>query len=145
MEQDIIVEGFLQSISMHGLVNHRLIADGDISVHKKLIDAMPYGTTRQVEIVDNTKLGSYELRSALKDRIMRLRTAGISAVQYRKKQSEDKYHLLIEELRNDILTSSFHIRGDHSKCSERQYFCDGLPKPGEVNLVNEMEKAGLLK
>ncbi|KAJ8890562.1 hypothetical protein PR048_010071 [Dryococelus australis] len=134
MEQDVIVEGFFQSISMHGLVYRRLIADGDSSVHRTLIDAMPYGTTRQVEkgecrnhicrnyvgkvrgLCSNTKLGSYELRLALKD-----------------------------QLRKDILNSPFHVLGDHSKCSERQYCCDGLPKPGEVNLVNEMEKAELLK
>ncbi|KAJ8888196.1 hypothetical protein PR048_007683 [Dryococelus australis] len=133
MEQDVIVEGMLQSIGMQGLVYRLLIADGDSSVHRKLTGAMPYGTTRQVEKVEcrnhtcrnyvskvlglcnNTKLGSYELRSALKDRIMRLRTAAMSTMKYRKKQSEDKYYLSIEEL---ILKSPFHVLGGHSKCSE---------------------------
>ncbi|KAJ8879604.1 hypothetical protein PR048_020212 [Dryococelus australis] len=114
MEQDVIIEGFLQSIDMHGLVYRRLIADGDSSVHRKLIDDMPYGTTRQVEkfecqnhigqnyiskvrnLCSNTKLGSYELLSAPKDRIMIRRTTSISAIKYSKKQSEDKYYLSIE-------------------------------------------------
>ncbi|KAJ8872889.1 hypothetical protein PR048_026505 [Dryococelus australis] len=150
MEQDVIVEGFLQSIGMRGLVYRSLIADGDSSVHIKLIDAMPYGTTRQVEKVEsqnhicrnyisnvrdlysNTKLGSDELRSYLKARIMRLRTDVISAIKYRKKQSEDKYYLSIKELRKDILNSPFYVLGGHSKCSERHYFCDGLPKPEKL-------------
>ncbi|KAJ8883559.1 hypothetical protein PR048_015403 [Dryococelus australis] len=111
MEQDVIVEGFCRALA-----------------------CMAYGTT-QVEKVDNAKLGNYEMRSALKDRIMRLRTAIMSAIKYRKKQSEDKYYVSIEELRKDILKSPFHIL----------VLCDGLPKPKEVNLVNEMEKAGLIK
>ncbi|KAJ8877089.1 hypothetical protein PR048_021541 [Dryococelus australis] len=102
MEQDVIIEGFLQNIGMHGLVY------------------CPQMATAQHQT------GSYELHSALKDRIMRLSTAVIS---------EDKYYLSSEELRKDILNSPFHVFGDHSKCSERQYFCDGLPKPREVNLV----------
>ncbi|KAJ8893707.1 hypothetical protein PR048_006307 [Dryococelus australis] len=140
MEQDVIVEGLLQSIGMRGLVYRRLIADGDSSVHRKLIDAMPYGTTRQVEKVEcgnyicrnyvskvrdlcsNTKLGRNELRSALKDRIMRRRTTVISAIKYRKRQSGDKYYLSIEEIRKCILNSPFHVLGDHSEFSERQYF-----------------------
>ncbi|KAJ8878532.1 hypothetical protein PR048_019110 [Dryococelus australis] len=111
---------------MHGLVYRRLIADGDSSVHRKLIDAMPYVTTRQVENVEcqnhicrnyvskvrelcsNPKLGSYELHSALKD----IHSTSSVTIQSALKDST---------------------------------FVMGLPKPGEVNLANEMEKAGLLK
>ncbi|KAJ8867566.1 hypothetical protein PR048_031368 [Dryococelus australis] len=130
----------LQSIGMHGLVYRRLIADGDSSVHRTLIDTTPYGTTRQVEKVkcrnhicrndvskvrdlcSNTKRGSYELRSALKDQQLRVKANTTCR-----------------------LKSPFHVLGDHSECSEIEYFCYGLPKPGEVNLVNEMENAELIK
>lgn len=44
MESDIIVEGFNRSIEMHGLKFHKLIGDGDSSVHQKLLEARPYGT-----------------------------------------------------------------------------------------------------
>lgn len=42
MESDAIVEGFKRSIEMHGLIYSVLIADGDSSVHKKIIDSNPY-------------------------------------------------------------------------------------------------------
>lgn len=44
MESDIIVEGFKRSIEMHGLKYHKLIGDGDSSVHQKVLEARPYGT-----------------------------------------------------------------------------------------------------
>lgn len=43
MESVIIVEGFRQSISMHNLIYHKLISDGDSSVLKKITLAKPYG------------------------------------------------------------------------------------------------------
>lgn len=43
MEADIIVEGFKKSMEMHGLKYHRLVGDGDSSVHRKLLEARPYG------------------------------------------------------------------------------------------------------
>jgi len=42
MESDIILEGFRQSMAMHGLIYHKLIGDGDSSVLKKIILANPY-------------------------------------------------------------------------------------------------------
>ncbi|KAJ8876256.1 hypothetical protein PR048_024166 [Dryococelus australis] len=42
----------LQIVGMHGLVYRRLIADGDSSVERKLIDDMPNGITRQVEQIE---------------------------------------------------------------------------------------------
>ncbi|KAJ8885088.1 hypothetical protein PR048_011284 [Dryococelus australis] len=52
MEQDVIVVGFLQSTSMHGLVYCHLIADHNSNVHIQLINAMPYRPTRQVEKIE---------------------------------------------------------------------------------------------
>ncbi|KAJ8889414.1 hypothetical protein PR048_008913 [Dryococelus australis] len=120
MEQDVIVEGFPQSLSMHGLIYSQLIADGDIIVHRKLINAILYGQMRQVEEIEcrnhicrnysnkvgyacaNTKFGNHELHSAIQARSMQLRTVVTSAIKSRKKQSEKDYYLAVEELRKDI-------------------------------------------
>lgn len=42
MESDIIVEGFRRSLTMHNLIYHKLIGDGDSSVLKKIVLAKPY-------------------------------------------------------------------------------------------------------
>lgn len=45
METDIIVEGFKNSLQMHGLKYTKMIGDGDSSVHNKLLESRPYGHT----------------------------------------------------------------------------------------------------
>ena len=45
MEAAIIVEGFKCSEEMYGLQYHQLIADGDSSVYKKILEAKPYKDT----------------------------------------------------------------------------------------------------
>lgn len=47
MEAAIIVEGFKQSENMYGVRYHKLIADGDASVYKKILDARPNKNTIQ--------------------------------------------------------------------------------------------------
>ena len=42
MESEIIVEGFRQSVAMHGVKYAYLVGDGDSSVTRKLADARPY-------------------------------------------------------------------------------------------------------
>lgn len=42
MEAAIIVEGFKQSEPMYGIRYQKLIADGDSSVYKKILEAKPY-------------------------------------------------------------------------------------------------------
>lgn len=42
MEGDILREGFLYSVEQHGLIYHKLIADGDSNSLKKILDAHPY-------------------------------------------------------------------------------------------------------
>lgn len=97
MESSIIVEGFKNSISMHGLVFKYLVADGDSSVYKKILESRPYGNTLVEKIecrnhllrsfcnslrnlttkrfsADGKLIPPY-LRNKLKDNILRLRTA----------------------------------------------------------------------
>lgn len=42
MEASIVMEGFKQSESTYGIRYHKLIADGDSSVYKQILDARPY-------------------------------------------------------------------------------------------------------
>ncbi|KAJ8873443.1 hypothetical protein PR048_024260 [Dryococelus australis] len=139
MEQNVIVEVIFLSIGMHGLVYCHLIADGDCSVHGKLMDAMSYWTTqcarkanRCYVLLDNSVHGK------LIDAMSYWTTRHVEKIE--KKQSEDKYYLSIEELRKDILNSPFYILGNHSEFSETHYLCDGLPKPGEDNLVEMLHR-----
>lgn len=43
MEADIIVEGFNNSLSLYGLKYTKFIADGDSSVHSKILKDVSYG------------------------------------------------------------------------------------------------------
>ena len=52
MEADIIVEGFSQSLNMHGLIYDKLIGDGDSSVLKKLLIANPYGPNHRIKKIE---------------------------------------------------------------------------------------------
>lgn len=52
MEADIIVEGFSQSMYMHGLIYDKLIGDGDSSVMKKLSIAKPYGIEHNIKKIE---------------------------------------------------------------------------------------------
>jgi len=52
MESDIILEGFKQSISMHNIIYHKLIGDGDSSVTKKLSIANPYGPNCKIKKIE---------------------------------------------------------------------------------------------
>lgn len=51
------------------------------------------------------------------------------------------YIILFLELRKDISNSVLHRLGYHNKCAA--YFCSG-PKVGEINLVPEAEKTGIM-
>lgn len=53
MESDITVEGFQQSMTMHGLIYELLIGDGDSSVTTKLLEARPYGRKRNQNCAQN--------------------------------------------------------------------------------------------
>lgn len=91
MESSILVEGFKKSVEMYGVKFSTMIADGDSSTYKKILDARPYNklTVEKVECRNHllrnycNKLKaltkdttfSLALRKLLEGRIMRLRTA----------------------------------------------------------------------
>lgn len=91
MESNILVEGFKRSVEMYGIKYAKMIADGDSSTYKKILEARPYQnlTVEKIECRNHllrnycnklkalTKESGYpmEYRKLLDGRIMRLRTA----------------------------------------------------------------------
>jgi len=146
MEASIVVEGFKQSESTYGIRYHKLIADGDSSVYKKILDARPYKnlTVEKVEcrnhllrnfckklrdLCTKKDAGKLEHRRILQKNILRLRKGIVSAIQYRKKNKHTE-----KDLQNDILNSLNHVLGEHSKCTD--YFCDTVD---DINFAEKIK------
>lgn len=51
----------------------------------------------------------------------------------------------IRNLRNDILNIPSHVFGEHKRCAEIGYFCDGTLKDGEENVVPQLTELGLFQ
>jgi len=144
MEAAVIINGFRESESMYGIRYHKLIADGDSSVYKQILEARPYKnrTVEKIEcknhllrnfckkmreIATKKQAGKLENRKLLQNNILRLRKGIVSAIQYRIKNKDND-----NDLRNDILNSIDHIFGQHNKCPS--YFCN------KENTINYLEK-----
>lgn len=163
MESNIIVEGFKASLKMHGIIFKNLVADGDSSVHKKILEARPYGNT-VVEKIEcrNHLLRNYcnslraltikrissenkdvppISRTLLKRNILRLRTAVDCATKYWK-ESNEELNKKIENLKTDISNSPYHVFGDHANCLN--YYCNKREK-NETNYIPQIKECGLLK
>lgn len=144
MEASIIVEGLKGSEQMYDIRYNKLIADGDSSVYKQILDARPYKnlTVEKVECRNHLlrnfckklremtvkkQAGKLEHRKLLQRNILRLRKGIISAIRYRKENNHtEKY------LKNDILNAVDHVLGQHNMCAS--YFCN------KVNDINYSEK-----
>ena len=100
MESVAIVEGFNCSIDMHGLIYSILVADGDSSVYKKILDSNPYGKymvqVQKIECTNHllrnfskrineigTKGRNKDLRAVVQNNALRLRTGIKKAAEYR--------------------------------------------------------------
>ena len=100
MDSVAIVEGFNCSIDMHGPVYSILVADGDSSVYKKILDSDPYKNymvqVRKIECTNHllrnfgkkineiaTKRRVKDLRAVVKNNALRLRTGINKAAEYR--------------------------------------------------------------
>ncbi|KAJ8882925.1 hypothetical protein PR048_014764 [Dryococelus australis] len=113
--------------------------DGDSSVHRKLLETMPYSPNLMVEKVEckNHVLRNYchkltdltnnrklpvTSRNLLKHQIPRFRTAVDKAIKYRVAGNEP-LNTRICMLKADVENSPLHIFGDHEHYDV--YFCDG--------------------
>lgn len=150
MESDIIVEGFQQSMPLHGVKFSRMIGDGDSNVYKKILDSRPYDdvTVEKIEcrnhllrnfcnklkeIALNSKLGHIHLRKIVGSKILSLRTCITEASKYRRNNDPAK-------LREDIINAPYHEFGDHKNCDS--YFCDG--NEDKKNYIPELKESGIL-
>ncbi|XP_076381283.1 uncharacterized protein LOC143260253 [Megalopta genalis] len=158
MESAAIAEGFQTSIEKRGLIYNILIADGDSSVYKRILDCDPYKAemvrVKKIEctnhllrnfcnklkdVVKKTPPGIY--RKAVKNNIRRLRTDVVKAAVYRSKENLPT-HQRIKNLQTDLLNIPSHVFGEHKECRRLGYFCDRPENTGEDNLVPHLKKIG---
>ena len=120
MERDILVEGFKQSETMHGLRYIGLIGDGDSSVHKAVGDSLPkYG--RRVKKIECANHAIRCYRKSLHDLVdahpeWKGRN-GLSKMKIKKIAAGARETGNVEALRRDLRNGPYHVFGDHRKCS----------------------------
>lgn len=153
MEKAVIVEGFRNSVETHNLVYAKLIADGDSSTFKNILESRPYPnvTVEKIEcsnhlmrnyngkilsLIKDTSIPICQRKLLNPERVKRLRIAAKTAVRFRMAQSFSIAEK-IKLLQKDFVNSPKHIFGDHSKCEG--YYC-GDEKKSEINLVPEVKQ-----
>lgn len=159
----MFTSGFQKSEEMYGLRYAKLIADGDASVHKKILESRPYKsyTVEKVECKNHllrnmctrlkniaaskTLKSSIVFRKKLGDNILRCRMAVTKATDHRKNETGIDFCKRVENLRQDIINVPSHVFGEHRECSKRGYFCqlDQTTAPKELNLVPGFVSSGL--
>ncbi|KAL9975222.1 hypothetical protein ACROYT_G012355 [Oculina patagonica] len=127
MEKDILVEGFKQSETTHGVRYIGLIGDGDSSVHKAVVDSVPaYGSrVRKIECANHAvrcyRKSLHDLveahpewkgRNGLSKMKIKKIAAGARAAMKMHSKTGD-----VEALRRDLRNGPYHVFGDHRKCS----------------------------
>lgn len=133
------------------------LGDGDSSVTKRLNEVLPYGSDFKVKKIEcrNHLLRNYctklmtltkrtdypiTVRKCIVKNIIRFRSDITKATDYHLNNGSS-IQQKTAELRRDISNSVYHRLGEHKNCA--QYFCSG-PKFGEMNLVPDAEKAGMM-
>lgn len=161
MESAAIVEGFLRSEELYGIRYHKIIADGDSSVYRSVLEANPYENL----VVEKIECKNHLLRNfcsniqteclssssgnrdicAMKkyvsSKLPQLRRGVLKAIEHRSK--EGMSHESAALLAKDIINAPSHVFGEHLRCKEINYFCDGNPKNDEQNKVPELKSCGL--
>lgn len=132
MEPTILVEGFKSSVSNRKLIYNILIADGDASTYKNILESRPYPGVliqkiectnhllrnyngKNVTLKTDTSIPLSERKLLRPERLIRLRTAVRSSVRYWQTQNLNESEKIIK-IQRDILNSGRHIFGDHSEC-----------------------------
>lgn len=132
MESDIILEGFLETESKHGLRYMRLVGDGDSSVFAKIREEVPnwgryvvkekcYRSNLEKLVNDSTLYkGKHHLTRTTRVRLVSsLRCAFlVRSKQYSEKKLDRT--TAVKKLKADIKNSAYHIFGQHKDCSD---FC----------------------
>ena len=131
MEADIILSGFMEAESTHGVRYINIIADGDSSVYSTLLENVPiWGKDiKKLECANHIckcvrsnleKLVQEKPQYKGKGKLtklnrIRLSTAIRCAIKMRSKSKDHR------QLKKDIINSIYHILGFHSNCSD---FCN---------------------
>ncbi|XP_031353734.1 uncharacterized protein LOC116178384 [Photinus pyralis] len=143
MEADIIAEGFSKSMEMYGLIYEKLIADGDSSCYKKILDTNPYESvvvekiecknhllrnfSRKIrELIKDTSSGPLILRKKIQQNQLRLRWAVCKAISFRKSEPI-QFQEKVNNLKKDLGNCISHVFGEHKDCAALKYFCDAAP------------------
>lgn len=152
MESTIIVEGFRQSIQMHGLIYGRYIADGDSSTYAKILDARPYpfltvekiGCKNHIfrnfcnklqSLKTDTKYTIAERKLLTTAKILKARKYVCDAIKYHGAQKSSKSEN-IRKLHQDIMVSVSHAFGSHVNCNKN--ICTDQTSPQFRNIFNTL-------
>ena len=159
MESVAIVEGFNCSIDMHGLIYHILVADGDSSVYKKILDSNPYEKymvqVQKIECTNHllrnfskrineigTKGRNKDLRAVVQNNALRLRTGIKKAAEYRLRE-EIPLEERVENLKQDLKNVPSHVFGEHKECQKLAYFCKKYSDPNRVDYVPRLRETAI--
>lgn len=141
------------------MIYSEIIADNDSSVYLKVLQENPYpdvyikklncvnhlrrNLIKKLKKVLKNKTGAQgtECKKAISTNILRIFAKVIEAAKYRVSELNYTFEEKERNLQSDIRNIARHVFGDHSRCAA--YFCDGQPKQGEKNMVEELEKLGL--
>ena len=123
MESVAIVEGFNCSIDMHGLVYSILVADGDSSVYKKILDNDPYG--KYMVRVRKIECTNHLLRN------------------FSKKINKITLEERIRNLKEDLTNIPSHVFGEHKEYQKLAYICNKYSDPSREDYVPRLREAGI--
>ncbi|GBP49716.1 hypothetical protein EVAR_33470_1 [Eumeta japonica] len=152
MEQAAIVEGFKKS-EEYNLIYSKLIADGDSSTYKNILESRPYPNIivqkiecsnhlmrnfngKNIMLCKDKSIPLNQQKLLNSERINRLRIAVRAAVRFRRAQN----YLFTEKVKNlhkDIMNIPKHVFGDHSDCED--YYCSPEKKLEIDNVPNIRE------
>lgn len=157
MESVAIVEGFKHSFPNQGLIYSKLIADGDSSTYKSILEAKPYGNllVEKIECTNHllrnfcmkleelTKNTCYPIkyRKLLGKNILRLRRSVKGAVKHINSK-DSNFNQKVINLKQDLINAPNHVFGDHKLC--KPYFCQNIDQNEPTqNFVAELKSSNI--
>uniref|UniRef100_A0A2S2R0S1 Mutator-like transposase domain-containing protein n=1 Tax=Sipha flava TaxID=143950 RepID=A0A2S2R0S1_9HEMI len=143
MESDIILEGFNQSITMHNLIYHKLIGDGDFKKVEHVKTLWSKFSNKNIEcknhisrnymnrindIAGKRKSSSGTvvpaiLRKILKDNTFRLRYGITKAIDHWKNAKNLTINQKFAFLKRDIENGPYHVFGSHDEYDPSGKIC----------------------
>lgn len=144
MEQEILVQGFQASESMHGLRYKFIISDGDSSALAKIQQFVSYGRyvvklecanhmvrnyTAKLHKITKDTTHDITHRKELTQLIPRLTNGARAAI---KEAGENRHNS--DVLRRDLINGPLHVFGEHKNC--RNTFCNRKDDTNKVPIMS---------